>query len=46
MVGNLNLSGAITEGMIAFILAMIPLRLSIAAALFSPGQQDHTDGSA
>jgi hypothetical protein len=46
MVGNLNLSGAITEGMIAFILAMIPLRLFIAAALFWPGQQDHTDGSA
>jgi len=46
LVGNLNLSRAITEGMIAFILAMIPLRIFIAAALFWPGRKGERDGSA
>jgi hypothetical protein len=46
LVGNLNSSRAITEGMIAFILAMIPLRIFIAAALFWPGRKGQRDGSA
>jgi len=46
MAGNLNLSRAMTEGMIAFILVMIPLRIFIAAALFWPGRKGHRDGSA
>jgi hypothetical protein len=46
MAGNLSLSRASTEGMIVFILVMIPLRIFIAAALFWPGAKDPRDGSA
>ncbi|MGA8575765.1 MAG: hypothetical protein WB609_08825 [Candidatus Cybelea sp.] len=44
--GDLNLSRAITEGMIAFVLAMVPLRLFIAAALFWPGLKGRRRDSA
>jgi hypothetical protein len=46
MVGDLNLSWALTNVMIVFVLAMTPLRIFIAAALFWPGSKGQRGNSA